>query len=150
MQRPRSLWAFDACYLLAIGCGLASILFGWNEGVAQFRAQLAAEGIAPATRDSLIQAGAVVTGFTYALMILAWTAASFRASRAARWVIVAIALLSLLTLGAQLLQNDPLDGIGVLAILSTVLQLCAVFLLFRPEVQAWFADRRNGPTSPAP
>lgn len=140
MPRPKSIIAFEQCYLGSLVLGFIALAFGWgaqkallarNPDVAQLNS-----GMLYASLFGGLILGAVIT-------ILLWYFAARRASVVAKWIIVVFFAFGVLVLLSSLAKGTVAPGLGgVISIANTVLQAVAVWMLFKPDSKAWFADGR--------
>lgn len=81
----------------------------------------------------------LVVGF--AISLLLWFFISRRASDVAKWIQVVFTAFGVLGVVQNL--TKPMFGAGplVLMVVLTVLQVAAVYFLFRPDAKAWFAGQ---------
>ena len=140
MLRPTSIVNFERCYLGAVVIGLLNSLFAVP---------------AMMRTPQMAQASAVLgTGFIYITAILSlvislllWYFTARRASVVAKWIIVVFFVIGALAMIRNVLTGfQGLVGTlpAVLSIVAVVFQAVAVYLLFRPDANAWFAGRRTG------
>ena len=148
MLRPRSIIDFERCYLGSLVLSFITLALTWN-------AQLAALQRTPSTAqlgDGFIMSS-LLGGLAFGAVItlLLWWFAARRGSVVAKWIIVAFFALGTLGLLNGLARGTTPPGLGgVLSVANWVLQAVAVWLLFRPDANAWFADRgrRSDPAEP--
>ena len=137
MLRPLSIINFERCYL-------GALLIGLINSFITIPAML--------RTPQLAQASATLgTGFLYItatvgilITLLLWYFAARRASIVAKWIIVVFFAIGALGMIRNLATGfrgivGPLPA--VLSIVGFVLQAVAVYLLFKPDAKAWFADR---------
>jgi len=131
-MRPASIVNFERLYLGAIILGVISFFLAWDQTLAMLQTQT--QG---AFGDSLLYAVVVIS---LGLQLLLWYLIAKRASVVAKWILIVwigIGLIGLIgNLGSGTMPN-PLSTMLTLA--TTVLQLLAVWMLFRPDARSWFA-----------
>lgn len=130
-MRPESIRRFDLFYLASLALSVVDFVLGRDAVVAQMEAQ------SKAAKLSL--GGGFVTGlfvFWIALMLLLWFLASHKRSNIAKWIIVLLAVVSLL--GVPGLVTGAFTAARIVSLLSFVLSWIAVYFLFRADARAWF------------
>lgn len=133
-MRPASVVRFEYCYLAAIFIGLVNTVLTWNS----LRGML---GNDPRISQNIVN-GTVITTvvFTYGLSLLLWYLTARRRSNVARMIVTvffAIGLVSTLWSVSQ--AGYPMTLIGALGAVALVLQAAAIFFLFQPDSNVWFA-----------
>ena len=133
-MRPPSIVNFERVVLLSLAIGVINTLVSYDQMVAS----VAAQGFGS---NFVIGVQAV----TIAIMLLLLWFISRKGSPVAKWIYVVLSVLGLVSAVAGISQTLEFGSISV--ILSTVqyvLLLISLFLLFRPDSKAWFADGRGG------
>ncbi len=141
MVRPTSIVNFERCYLGALALSFVTFAATWS-------AQRALLERNPATAP--LGAGAVM-GTAIAILLvsaiinlLLWYFTARRGSVVAKWIIVVFFGLGALVLLRSLTNGMFMAGFGgVLQVAVFVLQAVSVYLLFRPDANAWFGDRNR-------
>ena len=130
-MRPISIVNFERCYLGAIVVGLLNSLF-------TIPVMMRTPQVAQATAR-------FGGGFIYISMVLnivvtllLWYFAARKASVVAKWIIVVFFAFGVLGILVNLTRGFPTGLSGVLSIVAIALQAVAVYLLFRPDANAWF------------
>ena len=131
-MRPMSIVNFERCYL-------GAVLIGFINSILNFSARN--------TNPQLAQATAMFgTGFfiIFALLglaipLLLWYFTARRASVVAKWIITVFFAIGALFFLFSLGRIFHSGLIGILSIIGFVLQAVAVYLLFKPDANAWFA-----------
>ena len=139
MLRPTSITNFERCYLGSIALGFIILALTWNSQLA-----LLARNPATAQLSGGAIYGSLLTGLVIGAVvaILLWYFAARRASVVAKWIIVVFFAFGVLSLLNSLSKGMVPPGLGgVLTIANIVLQGVAVWMLFKPDAKAWFADR---------
>lgn len=132
-MRPPSIVNFERVVLLGLALGVLSSFLTWDETVAS----VSGSGMGTGTVIA-IQA---VTITLY--LILLWFI-SRKGSPTAKWIYVVLSLLSLaigLAGFGQIMKSGALQLILTLA--QYALALVSLWLLFRPDAQAYFEDGRG-------
>lgn len=139
MIRPKSIINFERCYLGALALSFLTFAFTWS---AQ-RALLERNPATAALSTSAVMATAVAVLLVSAIInLLLWYFAARRASVVAKWIIVVFFGLGTLVVLRSLITGTFMAGFGgVLQVVVYVLQAVGVYLLFRPDSNAWFAER---------
>lgn len=137
-MRPASIVLFERLVLLSILIGIANTILVWD----QLNAEVAQQGVGT---------GMVlgIQGVTIALYLLLIWFITRKGSPVAKWIYVVFAALGLVVglLGiGQAFAMGTLSG--VLSIIGYVLAVVTIWLLFRPDAKAWFADGRSATPDP--
>lgn len=137
-MRPQSIILFERLVLLGIVLGIVNTVLIWD----QLNAQVAVTGMGPNTVIGI----QVVTILLYLLLIYF---ISRRGSPVAKWIYVVLAGLGLIASLTSIGQTMAMGAISaVLSIVSLVLTAVTIWLLFRPDAKAWFADGRSAAPDP--
>ena len=135
-MRPTSIVNFERIVILQIVLGLISSYLVWD----QMSAQVGQTGVSPGTVMG-VQAVMIVL-----YLLLVWFI-SRHGSPVAKWIYVVLAGLGLIAGVTGIGQTFALGTIaGVLSLLQIVLTAASIWLLFRPDAKAWFAEGRGGDT----
>ncbi len=137
-MRPASIVLFERLVLLSIVLGIINTILVWD----QLNAQVAQQGVGP----SMVLG---IQGVTIALYLLLIWFISRKGSPVAKWIYVVLAGLGLVAGLAGIGQAFALGTLnGILSILGYVLAAVTIWLLFRPDSKAWFADGRTATPDP--
>jgi glucan phosphoethanolaminetransferase (alkaline phosphatase superfamily) len=132
MKMPRSIRMFEVLYLGAIAIGGAHGLL--------FAPPLSPEELDP-LGSFIVIFWVVIALFTIAIIALALRT-SRRKSRTGKWILTVITALGL---GASAFGYQYLIELGTTQVvvtgLTSLMQVIAIYLLFRPSSEAWFASR---------
>jgi hypothetical protein len=129
---------FDMLYLGAIALGLVSTAIGWNTMKEGMQADPLTAAVA-----TPVMVGSVIIGFGISLLL--WFFTSRMRSTIAKWILTIFSVIGVLSLVFPMLNGAAPAGIpGILSIVSTVLQVAAVVMLFRPDAVAWFRGEQAG------
>ena len=133
-MRPTSIVNFERCYLSVIGLSILNNILNWQT-----------------MRDAIDTAGStglpswlvpVTTVASLVITLLLWYFAARRASVVAKWIITVFFVIGVLAIGFTLLRGVFPGGlVGMIGIVGLVLQAIAVWLLFKPDSNRWFAGR---------
>ena len=138
-MRPASIVNFERLYLGALVVGLINTVLTFEATLAEVRAQPGAE-----TMGSTIFYISLAIGFL--IPVLLWYFVARRASVVAKWIVVVLFLVGIAGFLIGISQPTAPNGIAlILGIVSMLMQAGAVWMLFRPDAKAWFADGRGGP-----
>lgn len=136
MTRPLSIARYEALYLAALALGLVNTALGWSQSVERFAANPAVSApmmwMLPAT---------AITGFV--LRVALWYFTARRPSRVAKWIVVALAAVSIVVvlMGLVALVSGASASIAAIAgLASGVLYVAAAVYLFQPDARAWFGE----------
>jgi hypothetical protein len=137
-MRPASIVLFERLVLLSIILGIINTILIWDE----LNAQVAQTGMG---------AGAVMSiqAATIALYLLLIWFISRKGSPVAKWIYVVLAGIGLVFSVVGIGQAFEMGALsGVFSIVGIVLTLATIWLLFRPDAKAWFADGRSESPDP--
>ena len=136
-MRPKSIINFERLYLGALAIGLVNILLSWQQGMGLLNNN-------PDTR-SLGQGVVYVSIFIgFLVPLLLWYFTARRASVVAKWIVVILFVLGVVSLVINFQRTAVLtDPAGILGLIGFVMQAGAVWMLFRPDAKAWFSDGRG-------
>lgn len=137
-MRPASITMFDRLYVASLVLGLINFGLAYDSTLAQMEADpsVAAAGMAgPGVLWG-------VFGFGMAISLLLWFFVSRKASNGARWVLVVLMVIGLIALPFSIAELPLTELIGTLVV--TVVQVAAVYFLFRPDAKAWFEHGPRG------
>lgn len=137
-MRPASITKFDQLYLGAMALGIANTVLNYDNTMAQLEADpaVAAAGMA----GSGFMLGAAAFGF--AISLLLWFFISRRASNIAKWILLVLTLIGTLMMPLGLAAVPLVQA--VIAVVITVMQIAALWFLFRPDAKAWFEHGPRG------
>lgn len=131
-DRPVSIVNFERCYLGAFAIGMFNTALSW---------QATRERLAPQAEQFGSWFMPAVTLIGFAITLTLWYFIARRGSAVAKWIATVFLVLGLLGLLISLPTGNYPQGIGgVFGIVSTVLQVIAIWLLFRPDTKPWFGE----------
>lgn len=141
-MRPKSITMFDRLYLGSLALGLINYVFSYNWMMSELEADpsLAAFGGAGLV---FILITAVIS---YALSLLLWFLIARKASPIAKWILVVLTAVGLISLPLSLMDMPIVPMIFTLVI--TGVQLGAIYFLFRPDARAWFENKGGSAIDP--
>lgn len=137
-MRPASITKFDQLYLGAIALGIVSSVLNYDNTMAQLEADPAVAAAGMAGPGFMVG----VTAFGFALSLLLWFFISRRASNVAKWILLVLTVIGTLAMPLGLLAVPLVQAI--IAVVTTVMQIAAVWFLFRPDAKAWFEHGPRG------
>lgn len=137
-MKPDSIRKFDWLYLGSIAVGLIGIVFGYRAMSAQVEAQMAAQG-AEGLGVGVVIAGIVIG---IAINLALWAAISIWRIGLLKWILIALIAWSIYTTFGALAADFNIAM--VCGFVSTLMSIVAVSYLFRPDAEAWFAEREAG------
>ena len=134
MHKPDSITLFDRLFLGALVLGALNFLFGGSELSAKLER-------VPAFAASGFGTGFLIASFAVGMIInlIIWYFISARASKIAKWILTVFFVIGLLSMLKNL--NNPLGPQGIslgVAVVITIIQAAATYMLFRPDSIAWF------------
>ena len=139
-MRPPSIVMFDRLFLVSLALSVLGLALNFTAISQQV---LATPGLADAGIGSGFFIGAVAV--SYAISLLLWFFVAHKGSNVAKWILVVLAAISLVSLPGLL--AGPWDLTAILNLASYVLQIAALGFLFRADAKAWL--RGQLPTDPA-
>jgi hypothetical protein len=141
-MRPNSIVMFERLFLASLVLSAISSFFAYDSILAELN------------RDpALLQLGlggtfvAGTMAFSLALYLLLWFLIARKASRVAKWILVAFVAIGLASLVFSLTVSFTPDLLTLLGLASYALEVAAVVFLFRPDAVAWL--KGESPTDPA-
>ena len=136
-MRPKSIINFERLYLGALAIGLVNILLSWQQGQALLNNNADARAVGQSVIYVSIFIGLLIP-------LLLWYFTARRASVVAKWIVVILFVLGLISLVVNFKQTVVLTELaGILGLVGLVMQAAAVWMLFRPDAKAWFSDGRG-------
>lgn len=132
-MRPQSIVNFERIYILSIILSIVAAFVGWDTMMAN-----------PAVQRFGPNFVWITEAVSLIIMLLLLYFIARRASVVAKWIFVILFLLGLIGFLMQLGTLFQTGILGIIQIVQIVLQAIAVYLLFRPDARAWFADGRGG------
>lgn len=145
-MKPESIRRFDMSYLGSIVLSVVGYFMSYDAMVGQMEARTAAAGME-------LGSGAVIATMAVgtAISLLLWFFVSRKASAIAKWIIVLIfvvGLLSAVGVWAPGLFSGPWTGLKTVSAVMVLLEAAAVYFLFRPDAKTWFdAPAADDPAS---
>jgi len=142
MIRPASIVRFERLYLAGLALGIINIVLNWSATAHAIAAQPALTSVA-----GWYQPAATLVGV--AIPLLLWYTIARRGSRVAKWILTVWTALAVFGLLGGLATGHMVDGIvGVLGVVTILLDVVAVWTLFRPDTRAWFGETVVSDTLP--
>ena len=143
-MRPQSIKLFDLFYLGSVFLGVLAFITSYPSVKAEFARQSAETGVVVPPEVSIV---GYVIGALIGLAL--WYFVSRRRSTIAKWILVALFLLSLTGVGGYFVGPTPLYEIY--GLLSLIANAIAVGLLFRGDAIRWLNEKPAGDAiDPAP
>ena len=135
MARPLSIVNFERCYLGAFALGVVNVMVQWGELQAKIAAMPNSAMLGPWFFPMTI-------AFGWGITLLLWYFTAHRRASVTKWIIAVFFGLSVLSVVGSLLMGTLPSGLaGVIAIVAFVMNGVAVWFLFRPDANAWFAGK---------
>ncbi len=131
MDRPASIISFERLYLGSLALGAVSTAMNWST----MQAQIAADP-SSAILPSWFLPVTLTVGFL--IPIILWYFAARRGAVVAKWIIVVLFAIGLLSIPSLFIVPNPIL-IKLLSGVNFVLQAIAVWMLFKPDAKQWFA-----------
>ena len=139
-MRPNSIGMFDKLFLGSLALGLVNMAVSWENSMAE----LEGSGLNGGVGTSLMVVS-VAIGFGISLLL--WYFISRRASNIARWILIALTAIGVVSLPFSLFDLPTIPMI--LAIIVTGMQLVAIYYLFQPDSKLFFENRGQGSVDPS-
>jgi len=129
-MRPSSIVMFDRLFLASLAVSLVSLALNYGVIAQQFAGtpEMAAIGVG-------VGFFAGILAVSYAISLLLWFLVAHKASNVAKWILVVLAAISLISLPGML--GGPWDLTAILGLASYVLEIAALGFLFRDDARAW-------------
>jgi uncharacterized membrane protein len=144
-MRPQSIVRFEQAYLGATLLWLVNLGIGWKTRLDSLNSNPAFAG----NPQMAELAETMMVGTTVVMLVLwllLWYFTARRASVVAKWVVVALFGLSVVGLPFTLMSYPVVGALSaVLSLTTFALTGWAVWLLFRPDAQLWFAGDDGQP-----
>lgn len=131
-MRPASIIRFDQIFLGSLALGVVNTLLSYDATIAQIDADPAMAEVGMTGPGFLI--GSIVIGFGTSLLL--WFFISRRASTVAKWILVVLTLIGMLSVPLALFDVPFVQA--AITVVTAVMQLAALWFLFRPDANAWF------------
>jgi hypothetical protein len=133
-MRPQSILMFERLFLASLAVSAVSFVLGFSR----------------LAQDPTVQGAGLGTGFilgvaaaSYALYLLFWYLVAHRALNWAKWVVVVLVAISLVSLpGALSSLTRAFDFQVLLNLAVLALEVAAVGYLFRADAKAWLSGKR--------
>lgn len=132
-MRPQSIKLFDLFYLSSMFLGALGFISSYPSLKAEFARQSAETGVTVPPEVSIV---GYVLGAAIGLAL--WYFVSRRRSTIAKWILVALFLLSLVGIGGYFVGPTPLYEIY--GLLSLIANAIAIGLLFRADAIRWLNE----------
>lgn len=137
-MRPTSIIRFDQIFLGSIVLGIANTVLSYDTTMAQLKADPAAAEIGMAGPGFVIGASA----FGFAISLLLWYFVARRASKVAKWILVVLTAIGVLSVPLALFEVPWVQA--AITVVTALMQLGALWFLFRPDASAWFEHGPKG------
>ncbi|QDH33320.1 hypothetical protein [Porphyrobacter sp. YT40] len=138
MMRPASIIRFEQIILGSLALGIVNTVLSYDTTMAQIEADPGMTELGMSGPGFLI--GSVVIGFGISLLL--WFFVSRRASTVAKWILVVLTLIGLLSVPLALFDVPFVQA--AITFVTAVMQLAALWFLFRPDANAWFEHGPRG------
>ena len=137
-MKPQSIRRFDQLYLGSIALSLVGYFISYDAMVTQMETRTAAAGVELGSGAVI---GTIVLGL--AVNLLLWFLVSRKASEIAKWIIVLLFVVGLISAiglpGSPGLFAGPWTLIKTISAAIVLLEAAAVYYLFQPDAKIWFA-----------
>ncbi len=141
-MRPQSIIMFERLFLASLAVSVVNFILGYGVAVETLQ------------RDANIQQLGLGGGFAIALFavgtgiyLLLWFLIAHKAINIAKWVLIALIALSVVSLATSLAGSFTLDLTTGLGLATYILEVAAAVYLFREDAVAWLKGK--APADPA-
>ena len=143
MARPASIVTFERCYLGAWIVGLINTALNWNVTMAMMDANPAVAQMGPSFGAAVLVGGLLLGAL---ITLLLWHFVARRGSQVAKWIVVVLFAIGLVSFLYGLVAGRTSFGlVALLGVVTLALQGVAVAMLFRPDTPAWFGETPADP-----
>ncbi len=131
-MRPRSIILFERLFLASLAVGVVNFILGYGDAVAALQRD-------PNMQQLGLGGGLVTAIFAVGtgIYLLLWFLIARKAVNIAKWVLVALIALSVVSLLNSLAASFTLNVATVLGLVTYALEVAAVVYLFREDAAAW-------------
>src|SRR5688500_4539053 len=129
-MRPKSIVRFEQLYWASIVVSLIATVIGLEAMTRELASDLAGVGLGTGFVIGLVAVG-------MAISVLLWWLIARKASNVAKWILVVLTAIGLLSVSGSLMGS--LDATTILGLASYALTIAAIVCLFRDDAKAWFA-----------
>lgn len=131
--RPKSIVQFELVYWAIILLGLINTALSWSDMMASVEVQrmIAQVGMASVYVTASIGLG---------IQLLLWYFIARRGSVIAKWILVVLTVIGLVTSALGLANGDTMTLTAIIGVMLMVLQVVALVLVFRPDTRPWFGE----------
>lgn len=137
-MQPASITMFDRLFLGGLALGLINAALSYSSTMELLEADPAVAEMGMATPGFFIAS----TAFGYAISLLLWFLISRKANNVAKWILTVLTVIGALMIPLSLGELDLFASI--VTVIATVLQVAAVWMLFRPDAKSWFEHGPGG------
>lgn len=142
-MRPQSIIRFEQLYLGSLALGILNYFLSYDSMIEQLEADPAIAQMGFASLGFVL--GTAV--FSYAISLILWYFIARRANNVLRWVLLILTVFGLISLPTSL-GTLPVVSM-VLTLILTAMQLVALFFLWRPDANEWFANKGSVEIDPS-
>lgn len=139
-MRPQSIVLFDRLYLGWIALGVINFFLSYDIATAMMRADSSnlVLGVSP---ESFYVVIAIVSVL---VQLLLWYFIARMGSNVARWIWIILFALGMINVAAMFEIFEYSVLLGTIGLIIVGMQVFGIFLLFRPESNAWFKGEWDG------
>lgn len=135
-MRPASIIMFERLYLGSVGISVVSVVIGFQAIGADFAQE---PGIAELGLGSGFLGAFMAIGLGISLLL--WWLIAYKASNVAKWILIVLTGLGLISVPGTFL--GPWDAATILSLASYALTIGAIVYLFADDAKAWFRGERS-------
>lgn len=137
-MRPASITMFDRLFLGALALGLVNAAISYSSTVELLEADPAVAEMGMAIPGFFI----ATTALGYAISLLLWFLISRKATNIAKWILTVLTVIGALMIPLSLGELELVENI--ITVIVTLMQVAAVWMLFRPDAKSWFEHGPGG------
>jgi hypothetical protein len=141
-MRPQSIIMFERLFLASLAIGVLNFILGYDAAVATLQND-------PSTQQLGLGGGFAIAVFAVGtgIYLLLWFLIARKAINIAKWILVVLITLSVISLMTSLTGSFRLNVTTGLALATYILEVVAVIYLFREDAVAWLKGK--APADPA-
>ncbi len=133
-MRPTSIIRFEQLFLTSLAIGLINVFLTWDTTMATIQADPNSAALGP-------NFAYITTAFGFGINILLWYLVARKAVGFVKWILLVLMVIGLLALPSSFAILPTLNL--AIALVLTIMQAIAVYMLFRPDAKRWFAGEKT-------
>ncbi len=133
-MRPQSIIRFEQIFLASLAVGLINVFLTWDTTMATLQADPNTAALGP-------NFAYITTAFGFGINLLLWYLVARKAVGFVKWILLVLMVIGLVALPSSFAILPPIN-LGI-ALVLTVMQAIAIYMLFRPDAKKWFAGEKT-------